>query len=83
MKLILFHEEKNRPYGWRLTAVFLVGLIGLSIISVNFLFWQSQIMQVVAILARLAFSHIPPILWIGLLLIIALWLAVMVRVWRQ
>lgn len=83
MKLILFHEEKNRPYVWRLTAVILVGLIGLSITSVNFLFWQSQIMQMVAILARLAFSHIPPILWIGSLSIIALWLAVMVRVWRQ
>jgi hypothetical protein len=52
-------------------------------ISVNLLLARSQLGGVVISLARLGLSFIPPALWVGAVLIVALWLAVLRRAWRQ
>lgn len=83
MKLKSLNDEKIRPVSLRRKAVFQVGTIGLIILILNQIIWNSPLIQVVPVLTRLAIRHIPPILWVGSLLIVGLWLLVMVQAWRE
>jgi hypothetical protein len=64
-------------------TIFAIGLISLWMISVNLLITRSQFGGVIITLARLGFKLIPPALWVGAVLIVVLWLAVLHRAWRQ
>jgi hypothetical protein len=74
---------KQSLLGSALMTIFTVGLIGSFIVSINLPITGSQFGNVLILLVRLGFKLIPPALWIGAVLIVALWLAAMVRVWRQ
>lgn len=82
MKLILTPSMGKRPLWPARIAIFIMGLIGL-IIGVNLSIAGSQIGRVVILLARLGLSFIPPALWIGPVLIVAFWLAVLNHAWRK
>ena len=83
MKLIISPSMGKRPFRPALMTIFTVELIGLWMINVNLLVAQSQLGGMVISLARLGFKLIPPALWVGAVLIVALWLAVLRRAWRQ
>lgn len=82
MKLIISSSMEERPFWPASMRVFIIGLIGL-VLSINLYMVGSQIGWAVLLLARLGFKLIPPVLWIGAVLIVALWWAVLHRVWRQ
>ncbi len=42
---------------------------------------MNQLSSVTILLVKLAFKLIPPGLWLGTALIVALWLVVMIRMW--
>lgn len=82
MKLIVSHEKKQRPYAWGLTAVTLVSIAGLLVITANKVMLESEIGQAMIVLARVGIGVIPPVIWIGAVLIVAIWLVLLVRVWQ-
>ncbi len=43
----------------------------------------SEASRVALLLVRLAFHLFPPVLWLGAILVVTLWLAVLVRIWRN
>jgi len=73
---------EKRPFWPAPIRVFIIGLIGL-VLSINLYVVGSQIGWAVLLLARLGFRLIPPVLWIGAVFIVGLWLGVLHRVWRQ
>lgn len=82
MKLILAPSMGKRPLWPTRITIFIMGLIGL-IIGVNLSIAGSQMGWVVILLARLGLRFIPPALWIGSVLIVAFWLAVLYHAWRK
>ena len=95
MKLIISPSMEKRPLRRRTLRplsvrafwpvpmrVFIISLIGL-VLSINLYIVGSQMGWVVLLLARLAIKLIPPVLWIGAVFIVGLWLGVLHRVWRQ
>ncbi len=82
MKLIVSHEKEQRPYAWGLTAVTLVSIAGLLVITANKVMLESEIGQAMIVLARVGIGVIPPVIWIGAVLIVAIWLVLLVRVWQ-
>ena len=43
----------------------------------------SEASRVALLLVRLAFHLFPPVLWLSAILVVTLWLAVLVRIWRN
>lgn len=82
MKLIVSHNEKKRPYLLGLTAVILASSAGLFAATAIDLVIENQAVQVMFVLARMSITLIPSAIWFGAVFITALWLAMIVRVWR-
>jgi hypothetical protein len=82
MKLVILSSMEKRQFGPAPMRVFIIGLIVL-VLSINLYIAGSQMGWVVLLLARLGLSFIPPVLWIGAVFVVALWWAVLHRVWRQ
>jgi hypothetical protein len=59
-----------------------ISLIGVLVVNVGLLAAQSQTGRAVQVVVRVGIHLIPPVVWVGAILIVALWLFVMVRVWR-
>lgn len=83
MKLILTKTGRKRPYTSSLRVRFVAALTLIIIVGANPLLWQSQISQVVLVLVSVTFHLIPPIIWFGSVLIVAIWLRLLMRLWQQ
>lgn len=82
MKLVVSSSMEKRLFGPTPVMVFIIGFIVL-VMSINLYSAGSQMGWVVLLLARLGLSFVPPVLWIGAVFVVALWWAVLHRVWRQ
>jgi hypothetical protein len=83
MKLISLQPFVKRPFGTTAITLLATGLLVLFMAGISVQLTQSEVGRVAFLLVRLAFKHIPPVLWLGSVLIVTLWLAVLVRIWRN
>ncbi len=83
MKLISLQPFVKRPFGTTAITLFATGLLVLFMAGISVQLTQSEVGRVALLLVRLASKLFPPVLWVGAVLIVTLWLAVLVRMWRN
>ncbi len=83
MKILASGSTVKRPFKPTPATLLMTGFVGLMMTAVSWQIIQSQYGQLVLILLKACFQFIPPYLWLGGLLLAALWLVVMIRVWQH
>ena len=83
MKLILLREEKTLPCPSGVTTLILVASVGLIAVSANQLMFGTQVGRAMFVLARVVASVIPHFIWLGAIIIVVFWLALLVWVWHS
>ena len=83
MKLSLSKRVGKRPYPTSFWIILLAVPVLILFAGTNLLLWQSQLGRVTWILARVTIHLIPPFIWLAGGTIVAFWLTVLRRLWRQ
>ena len=82
MKLSLTGMVGKRPYPPSFWVILLAAPASIIFVGANLWLWQSQIVWPIWLLAKVAIHLIPPFIWLGGSLIVALWLMVLKRLWQ-
>lgn len=83
MKLVLPYKETKLPHLFAVMAVIFLTLAGLTVVAAYKLLLDSQDAQAMIVLVRVGVSVIPSFAWLGALLIVALWLALLLPLWLR
>ena len=83
MKILASGSTVKRPFKPTPATLLMTGFVGLMMTAVSWQIIQSQSGRVMIIVLKACFKLTPPLLWLGSIFLAALWLTVMVRVWKQ
>lgn len=83
MKLIGVEKEAQRPYLTNWWKLFLAIPLFMAVGGGNVLLWQSQLGRVLLVLVKTGVNLIPPIIWLGGMLGVGVWLIMVWWLWQR